>query len=50
LIVDTYISSIVYIFAFLLSSVAPNRLHSDLHLSLMTTATEGKPDLNNLSK
>jgi len=49
LIVGTYISLIVCIFAFLLPSVALNRLHSDLRLSLMATVTEGKPDLNNLS-
>ena len=45
LIVGAHISLIVCISAFLLSNVAPNRLHSDLHLSLMATVTVGQTRL-----
>ena len=37
-----HISLIVCISAFLPSNVAPNRLHSELHLSLMATVTVGQ--------
>jgi hypothetical protein len=39
LVVGMYSSLIVCISAFLLLSVAPNRLHSVLHLSLIATVT-----------